>query len=171
MPTTQVEPSRVRLWLERKVRARVAANFTVAIMHVVLGAFLVIGTAWLLSTLLLAITAQAVDIARHDFGWMVRFQPSDTAGWLLGALMIVIALLGAVAHYALIKALDHAEASAVQPYAYTLLVWAAVLGLLVFGNMPDGWTIAGAAIVVLSGLYSWHHEATRPIVAAPQSPP
>ena len=87
------------------------------------------------------------------------------------ALMIVIALLGAVAHYALIKALDHAEASAVQPYAYTLLVWAAVLGLLVFGNMPDGWTIAGAAIVVLSGLYSWHHEATRPIVAAPQSPP
>ena len=29
---------------------------------------------------------------------------------------------------------------------------------LVFGDVPDGWTILGAAIVVLSGLYTWHHD-------------
>jgi drug/metabolite transporter (DMT)-like permease len=46
----------------------------------------------------------------------------------------------------------------VQPYSYTLLVWAAVMGWLVFGDVPDHWTIIGAGIVVLSGLYTWHHD-------------
>jgi drug/metabolite transporter (DMT)-like permease len=77
------------------------------------------------------------------------------AAW---ALMAVISLIGAAAHYALIKALDYAEAGAVQPYSYTLLVWATLLGWLVFGDIPDNWTILGAAIVVLSGLYTWHHD-------------
>ena len=54
--------------------------------------------------------------------------------------------------------LDHAEAGAVQPYNYTLLVWATVLGVVVFGDIPDAWTILGAAIVVASGLYTWHHD-------------
>lgn len=73
-------------------------------------------------------------------------------------LMVIIAAMGAVAHYALIKALDYAEAGAVQPYSYTLLVWAALLGAVVFGDVPDGWTILGAAIVVASGLYTWRHD-------------
>jgi drug/metabolite transporter (DMT)-like permease len=80
--------------------------------------------------------------------------PSATA-W---ALLVAISLIGAVAHYALIKALDYAEAGALQPYAYMLLVWATVLGFLVFGNVPDGWTIVGAIVVVAGGLYSWHHD-------------
>jgi drug/metabolite transporter (DMT)-like permease len=79
---------------------------------------------------------------------------------LAWALMIAIAFIGAIAHYALIKALDYAEAGSVQPYSYTLLVWAAVMGWLVFGDVPDHWTIFGAAIVVLSGLYTWHHDRT-----------
>ena len=80
--------------------------------------------------------------------------PSATA-W---ALLVAISLIGAVAHYALIKALDYAEAGALQPYAYMLLVWATVLGFLVFGNVPDGWTIVGAIVVVAGGLYSWRHD-------------
>ncbi len=84
-----------------------------------------------------------------DWKW-----PTPTA-W---ALMFVIAAIGAVAHYALIKALDFAEAGAVQPYSYSLLVWAALLGVVVFGDIPDGWTLLGAAIVVASGLYSWRRE-------------
>jgi len=77
---------------------------------------------------------------------------------LAWAMMIAVAFIGAIAHYALIKALDYAEAGAVQPYSYTLLVWAAVMGWLVFGDIPDHWTIFGAAIVVASGLYTWHHD-------------
>lgn len=84
-----------------------------------------------------------------------QWQWPDAAGW---GLMAVAALLGACAHYALICALDHADAGAIQPYAYTLLVWAALLGALVFGDIPDHWTLAGAAIIVASGLYTWHHD-------------
>ena len=56
------------------------------------------------------------------------------------------------------RSVDHAEAGAVQPYAYTLLVWAAALGFIVFGDIPDLWTMIGAVVVVLSGLYTWHHD-------------
>jgi len=88
--------------------------------------------------------------------WQWRWP--DATAW---GLLIAIALLGSLAHYTLIKALDHAEAGAVQPYSYTLLVWAAALGALVFGDIPDHWTLAGAAIIVASGLYTWHHDHRR----------
>ena len=84
-----------------------------------------------------------------------QWQNPDLWAW---SLLLGIAALGAVSHFALIKALDFAEAGAVQPYSYTLLVWAAVLGFVVFGDVPDIWTIAGAVVVVLSGLYTWHHD-------------
>ena len=84
-----------------------------------------------------------------------QWQWPDAFSWTL---LITTALLGALAHYALIKALDHAEAGAVQPYSYTLLVWVTVLGALVFGDIPDGWTVLGAAIIVASGLYTWRHD-------------
>jgi drug/metabolite transporter (DMT)-like permease len=74
------------------------------------------------------------------------------------ALMVIVAAMGAVAHYALIKALDYAEAGSVQPYSYTLLVWVTVLGAVMFGDFPDGWTIAGAAVIVASSLYCWHQD-------------
>jgi drug/metabolite transporter (DMT)-like permease len=42
-----------------------------------------------------------------------------------------------------------------------VLVWAATLGWLVFGTLPDSWTLAGAAIIVASGLYVWWREQRR----------
>lgn len=84
-----------------------------------------------------------------------EFRLPDATGWLL---LTGVGILGSLAHYALIKALDHAEASAVQPYGYTLLVFAALMGWLVFGDIPGIWTILGACIVVLSGLYTWARD-------------
>lgn len=48
-----------------------------------------------------------------------------------------------------------------QPFTYTLLIWATVLGFLAFGDFPDGWTILGAAIVAGSGLYTFYRERVR----------
>lgn len=96
-----------------------------------------------------------VALIGTSFVGPVYWQWPTALAWTL---MIVISLVGAIAHYALIKALDYAEAGAVQPYAYTLLVWVTILGFMLFGDMPDGWTILGAAIVVVSGLYTWHHD-------------
>jgi len=93
----------------------------------------------------------------------LQWQWPDTFSWTL---LIVTALLGALAHYALIKALGHAEAGAVQPYTYTLLVWATMLGAVVFGQFPDSWTIAGAAVIVASSLYAWHLDRRAAAPAA-----
>lgn len=82
----------------------------------------------------------------------------DPAGW---AMLIAIALLGSAAHVALIKALSLAEASALQPYGYTLFLWAIIIGYLGFGDLPDRWTLAGGAIILASGLYAWHRERVR----------
>jgi drug/metabolite transporter (DMT)-like permease len=79
----------------------------------------------------------------------------DATSWLL---MLATGILGSLAHYGLIRALDYAEASAIQPYSYTLLVWVSLLGAIVFGDIPDHWTMAGAAVIVASGLYTWNRD-------------
>ena len=76
--------------------------------------------------------------------------------------MLVISILGAVAHLALTKAMQFGDASALQPYSYTLLVWVAVMGAVFYGDFPDGWTLLGAAIIVASGLYTWHRDRVDP---------
>jgi len=88
-----------------------------------------------------------------------EFRLPDTRGWIL---LGCVGALGSLAHYALIRALDYADASAVQPHGYTLLVWAALMGWLVFGDVPGPWTILGACIVVLSGLYAWTQDRKGP---------
>jgi drug/metabolite transporter (DMT)-like permease len=79
----------------------------------------------------------------------------DASGWALFAL---VAVLGASGHYLLIKALQLAPASLLQPFAYTVLVWATVVGFTVFGTLPDLLTVLGAAIIVASGLYTFARE-------------
>jgi drug/metabolite transporter (DMT)-like permease len=63
-----------------------------------------------------------------------------------------------LAHVCIIVALHMAPASTLQPFNYTMLVWATVLGFLVFGDLPDAWTVVGALVIVFSGLYAWHRE-------------
>jgi drug/metabolite transporter (DMT)-like permease len=49
-----------------------------------------------------------------------------------------------------------------SPFIYTQLLWMGILGYLVFNDVPDGWTLVGAAIVVGSGLYLlWWERQTR----------
>lgn len=50
------------------------------------------------------------------------------------------------------------EIAYVVPYRYTSLLWAIVLGYLVFGEVPDSYTIIGSAIVVSMGLYTMYRE-------------
>ena len=46
----------------------------------------------------------------------------------------------------------------ISPFRYTILIWAILLGIVVFGDIPDGPTLLGSAIVVLTGLYAFHRE-------------
>jgi drug/metabolite transporter (DMT)-like permease len=87
-----------------------------------------------------------------------QWHTPDAGAWVL---LLATAVLGSLSHYALIRALDYAQASVVQPYSYTLLVFVTVLGWLVFGDIPDLLTVVGAAVVVASGLYTWQHDRRR----------
>ena len=70
-----------------------------------------------------------------------------------GVLILVIGVLASVGHFLLIKAYEHASATLLVPFTYSALVWAVLLGWLVFGDFPDGWSLVGMGIIVLSGLY------------------
>ena len=94
MSTSQIEFTRVRHWLERKVRARTAANLTIAVTHVILGLLLVTGTAWFLAWLLLLCFEQFVAVARYNFGVGLRYEHSRPSALLLGALMLVALFVG-----------------------------------------------------------------------------
>ena len=76
--------------------------------------------------------------------------PEEPLHWVLFGLMGVFGLVG---HLLLIRAYDYANASLLVPMHYTQLVWVILLGYLVFDDFPDGWSLAGMAIIVVSGLY------------------
>ncbi|MCK4868347.1 MAG: DMT family transporter, partial [Alphaproteobacteria bacterium] len=68
-------------------------------------------------------------------------------------LMAILSVTGIIGHLFLIKALEHAPATLLQPFNYTSLVWASLIGFAIFGEIPDSWTVAGAAIIVGAGGY------------------
>jgi drug/metabolite transporter (DMT)-like permease len=76
-------------------------------------------------------------------------------------LMVVFGAFGSFGHYLLIVAHRLAPASVLAPFMYTQLVWATGFGYWVFGDVPSHWTLAGAAVVVASGLYLLHRERVR----------
>ena len=73
-------------------------------------------------------------------------------------LMMLAGALASFGHYLMIVAHRHAPPSLLSPFIYTELVWVVVLGYVVFGDVPDGWTLVGAMIVIGSGLYILHRE-------------
>lgn len=66
--------------------------------------------------------------------------------------LVLAGLVGGLAHYIITKALECSSAAALGPYGYTQLVWAALLGFLVFGALPDVVTWLGIAVIASSGL-------------------
>ena len=73
-------------------------------------------------------------------------------------LMVGMGTFGALGHFTLIRAFQSAPPSALMPFAYSGLVWATLFGYVVFSNLPDGYTIIGAAIITGSGIYIFHRE-------------
>ncbi|MCC7347954.1 MAG: DMT family transporter [Variibacter sp.] len=95
-------------------------------------------------------------------------------GWVAPSLrdFLLLGLLGVVAVVALMcvnRSLKLAPASVVVPYQYTLIVWAMVLGYLVFGDVPGPHVLAGSAIIVAAGLFIFWREQAR--AGGPHVPP
>ena len=72
-----------------------------------------------------------------------------------------------LATYLVVFAFRRFEISAVAPFRYTFLIFAGIAGYVSFDEVPDNWSIAGAALIVGSGLYTLHREAMRRHLAIP----
>ena len=81
--------------------------------------------------------------------------PPDPLHWMI---LLSLGFYGGFGHWLFIKAYQQATATALAPYPYLQMVWMIGFGWLVFDQLPDGWTLAGAAIIVASGLYIVHRE-------------
>lgn len=92
---------------------------------------------------------------------------------LVIAAMVALGVFGGIGHLFLILAHRYAPAAILAPFIYSQIIWYIAGGFLVFGDVPNGWTLAGAAIVVASGLYILHRERLRggqPLDSPPGAP-
>lgn len=74
------------------------------------------------------------------------------------ALLCVFGIFGMIGHTMFIKASRISSASKIAPFVYSQLLWMTLLGFLVFGDLPDWWTVLGAAVICASGLYLMYRE-------------
>ncbi|RJF88524.1 DMT family transporter [Oleomonas cavernae] len=79
--------------------------------------------------------------------------------WEETAFLVVTGACGTAAQSCYIRAFAAADASLVAPFEYTKLIFAGLFGFVFFLEVPDGWTILGAAIIVASTLYIARREA------------
>ena len=104
---------------------------------------------------LLCTSTAAVVVAgllTAPFGWQ-PITPAD-----LG-LMAASGLLVGSAHFLMIECFRLTEAALLAPFKYSNMIWAIALGFAVWGDLPDAWTLTGAAFVVGSGLYILRRES------------
>jgi len=86
---------------------------------------------------------------------LVYWRPPTTEEWSLLFLTAIFATLG---HYCLTRAFQSAELSALQPFSFLQLVWATLLGLVVFSEQPDLWLWLGAGVIVFSATWIGRQE-------------
>jgi drug/metabolite transporter (DMT)-like permease len=81
--------------------------------------------------------------------------PPTGVHWLV---FLLTGVMGALAHLCMISAFNRAEASLLAPYNYSKLIWVAVLGYLVFGDIPSTNMWAGSAVIMAAGVYVAYRE-------------
>ncbi len=151
-----------------------AGSFTPAAMVAIAGSFsfsllmvctrLVRGTSDTVLVTTQTVAALLFGAIAAPFAWM----PIDAGDTLLLILLGVTAL---VAHACINRSLKVAPASTVVPYQYSTIVWAVILGFVVFGDIPRLPVLAGAAIIVAAGIYIFVNERKGARELALMEPP
>jgi drug/metabolite transporter (DMT)-like permease len=112
-----------------------------------------------------SITGVCIVSALVPFVWVAPTWHDILFGILIGA-------ASTAGQWIVVLAFRYADASVLAPFSYTQLLWVSILGFLAFGEVPDIWTITGAAFIVASGLYTAHRERIRrsQLLAVPAEP-
>ena len=100
------------------------------------------------------IIVMGAGLLTAPFGW--KPVSSTDAAWFVAA-----GVFNATAHFLIIEALRLGEASVISPVRYTSLIWAALLGYAVWGDVPSAWLLAGSAFIIAAGVYMIRVEARK----------
>lgn len=92
---------------------------------------------------------------------VIPFVWTAPENWWVALLLACLGVFGSAGHFLLIAGHRIAPASILSPFVYTQLIWVVIFGYVVFDHVPNNWTMAGAAIVIASGLYLLHRERKR----------
>ena len=105
-------------------------------------------------------------LSAHGFGTLVP--AGAMLLWISGgaiapsaqgySLLFAALIIGVSAYYALTLSMRLGDVAVVTPFRYVRLVFALFIGVTVFHEQPDVWTLSGAAIIILSGLYTFFRE-------------
>jgi drug/metabolite transporter (DMT)-like permease len=152
-----------------------AASFTLPALIALIGS--IFFACLMIATRLLRETSNTVLIAGQIGGTLLFGIVAAPFAWVTPspldfALLALFGVLSIMALACVNLSLKVAAASVVVPYQYTIIVWAIVLGYVVFGDVPDAFTLAGAAIIILAGLYIfWREQVQGEREAPPPSYP
>jgi drug/metabolite transporter (DMT)-like permease len=118
------------------------------------------------ASVVVAVLSVTVTVGLAPMAWWV-WQPvrADQLGWL--ALVAALATFG---HYAMTRAFSAAPLSVTQPVTFLQIVWAALLGAVVFGEAVDGFVLLGGAMIVAAVSLNTWAEARRGRIPPQPSP-
>jgi drug/metabolite transporter (DMT)-like permease len=106
---------------------------------------------------MLAYTTFGACLASLPFLSLVWRAPTDDHF----GLFVLLGIFGGTAAYLLIVAYRHAPAAVIAPFDYTGLIWASLLGWILWRESPEPAVWIGAAVIALSGIYITHRETVR----------
>ena len=93
----------------------------------------------------------------------------QTPTWEQLVVLLGCGLVGSAANMAMVQAFKVAEISSVQPMMFLNIVWASILGFIVFADTPDLWTFIGAGVIIASTSYIARREARQNKAPVPPS--
>ena len=105
------------------------------------------------------ITYQSVIVTAFMTGPALYYWVTPT--WMELGLVLVIGGIMSVMQWLFIQAYKVAEASAIAPIEYVRLLFATILGIIFFSEVPTVWTFLGASIIICSTLYTAHRNAIK----------
>lgn len=88
------------------------------------------------------------------------YELPEAGAWHHWVGFVAVGFLGGFRHLFMVKAFESAPASFVSPFCYTELIGITLLGMVLFGEVPDAWTGVGAVVIVASGLYIARRETS-----------
>jgi drug/metabolite transporter (DMT)-like permease len=118
------------------------------------------------TTLLVGVQVVPLLLITGLSAWPLNPPTSLVGGWIMpgpadAAILALVGVLSLVGYWCINRGLQLAPASVITPFNYVSIVWATILGYLVFAEIPTPAMVAGAAIIVAAGLYIVLRERVR----------